>query len=94
MFFEAEQFLEKTVIEWGAEKWIPVVCLRWTHSGIDSRMQFKAGRSIWQGLVMPLWSWGWTWFDAMETMEVVLDEFGDCGRYLTGVWRLFGYCRH
>ena len=74
---EAEQFLEKTVIEWGDVKWIPVMCLRWTHSGIDSRMQFKSGSSIWHDLVMPLWRWGWTWFNAIEAMDVVLDEYGD-----------------
>ena len=53
------------------------MCLRWTHDGINSILEFRDGRSVFQELVLPLWRNGWTWSSAVPPMDVVLDETGN-----------------
>ena len=57
--------------------WIPVMCLRWAHSGIHSLMRFDKGSCIWQGLVMELWTKRFQWSVDVPTMDVVLDDSGN-----------------
>ena len=55
--------------------WIPIMCLRWTHDGIDGRFAFRDSRPIME-LALDLWHKGWSWSVDVPALDVVVDEDG------------------
>merc|ERR1712146_873247 len=61
--------------DWGQEVWIPIMCLRWTHDGIQSSLRFSDRKTV-MDLVLELWREGFTWTNKVPPLDVVLDEAG------------------
>ena len=61
--------------EHGVELWLLVMCIRWTHDGINSNMTFKLGGSVF-AMVHRIWKSGKNSDASVGPMEVVLSEDG------------------